>query len=635
MFGIEFSTWVNICSAYRALGNGTKKVSLQWFPFTKMSEDDWDYLIDRGFFNTYIKNGTFVLFENLMHQSENYIQKSDGSFRDASLVSPILYLVLQSVGNEIASKYKSRRSLDISVYYSGNYNEELSVKYKREYDDFFKEINTYQADYEYYIKTDITSFFSNINIDKLIDRIDCICNNENTVFSQTRLQLYKKLLEYSGSGRFPLIENSIMSSFLATVVYLDQVDCDLYCYIKQKMTSITAFKMIRYVDDLYILLNHKYGFEGVKTSYNEIRNEYSSILKRWGLSLNTRKCRLGLTLDINQELKKSLYDEFFNGKKHDIEELYSGSLEKFLKKLLQVVKEDCPDVEQYNELIVECFSFDDIEFTPSEVFNYFVYESEPEGYSNKISTLICAIIKKNISVLSLDPKRLGVLVMKTHNNTAIKATLNELFNRHRSDRWNSYDTTIAITYLVQSEFKHLDLLDVLSVRAPELYKYYNKNCRTSFVKSFYNIKQNRNNLICKVIGEDWKTNYLYFLYYTEKAKNNNLTAYAYYKNFFDRVTADFDHAIKILNGKNEKRPNYKAFYKENDLIKFYDCVDGSDEILKNAHKLRNGNPVSHSSANILDNDGTTDEIYQIINSLKMILRRYIDLKIISSNVIQE
>ena len=177
-----------------------------------------------------------------------------------------------------------------------------------------------------YIKTDITSFFSNINIDKLIDRIDCICNNENTVFSQTRLQLYKKLLEYSGSGRFPLIENSIMSSFLATVVYLDQVDCDLYCYIKQKMTSITAFKMIRYVDDLYILLNHKYGFEGVKTSYNEIRNEYSSILKRWGLSLNTRKCRLGLTLDINQELKKSLYDEFFNGKKHDIEELYSGSL---------------------------------------------------------------------------------------------------------------------------------------------------------------------------------------------------------------------------------------------------------------------------------------------------------------------
>ena len=635
MFGIEFSTWVNICSAYRALGNGTKKVSLQWFPFTKMSEDDWDYLIDRGFFNTYIKNGTFVLFDNLMHQSENYIQKSDGSFRDASLVSPILYLVLQSAGNEIASKYKSRRSLDISVYYSGNYNEELSVKYKREYDDFFKEINTYQADYEYYIKTDITSFFSNINIDKLIDRIDCICNNENTVFSQTRLQLYKKLLEYSGSGRFPLIENSIMSSFLATVVYLDQVDCDLYCYIKQKMTSITAFKMIRYVDDLYILLNHKYGFEGVKTSYNEIRNEYSSILKRWGLSLNTRKCRLGLTLDINQELKKSLYDEFFNGKKHDIEELYSGSLEKFLKKLLQVVKEDCPDVEQYNELIVECFSFDDIEFTPSEVFNYFVYESEPEGYSNKISTLICAIIKKNISVLSLDPKRLGVLVMKTHNNTAIKATLNELFNRHRSDRWNSYDTTIAITYLVQSEFKHLDLLDVLSVRAPELYKYYNKNCRTSFVKSFYNIKQNRNNLICKVIGEDWKTNYLYFLYYTEKAKNNNLTAYAYYKNFFDRVTADFDHAIKILNGKNEKRPNYKAFYKENDLIKFYDCVDGSDEILKNAHKLRNGNPVSHSSANILDNDGTTDEIYQIINSLKMILRRYIDLKIISSNVIQE
>ena len=90
MFGIQFSTWNDICSAYQALGTGAKKASLQWFPFTKMSEDDWDYLESEKFFESYIKNGAFIFSENAMHQSENYIQKSDGSFRDAALISPLL-----------------------------------------------------------------------------------------------------------------------------------------------------------------------------------------------------------------------------------------------------------------------------------------------------------------------------------------------------------------------------------------------------------------------------------------------------------------------------------------------------------------------------------------------------------------
>lgn len=288
MFGIKYETWKDICNMYLNLGDGSKKAYLQWFPFTKLSLKDKEMLGSKAFYDKYIKTSSFVLFSAVMHQSENFLQKSDGSFRDASLVAPILYLILQAVGKEISNKYTSERQGDISIYYAGNY-QYMSPKYKQDYDDFFKELNASIDEYEYFIKTDITNFFSNINVDKLIAQIDKVCNNEKVSFTQTQLFLYKELLNYCGNGRFPLIENSIASSYLATMVYLDSVDVELYEYLVNKVSVITSFRMVRYVDDLYILISSDKQIEYLNDIYNEIRNQYSSILKNWGLTLNTKK----------------------------------------------------------------------------------------------------------------------------------------------------------------------------------------------------------------------------------------------------------------------------------------------------------------------------------------------------------
>lgn len=629
MFGITYDSWSAVCGAYRKLGVGAKKAALQWFPFTKMKDDHWDYLISEEFYNSYIANGAFVMFADAMHQSENYIQKSDGSFRDAALISPILYLVLQSIGKEIFDKYVPNRPIDISTYYSGNY-EAMRIKYKQEYDSFFKELNAFQEEYAYYIKTDITNFFSNINIDKLIHQIDIVCNSDCVNFSQTQLQLYKELLAYAGAGRFPLIENSTVSSYLATIVYLDEIDCRLNDFIEDKVPEITEFKMIRYVDDLYILVSTDREYEELHGAYNEIRNEYSSILKEWGLALNTKKCKLGLTKEINQELKKSLYDEFYNGEKHQIEESYRGSLATFLGKLYELLDGDCPDVEQYNKLVETHFSHEDIEFTASEVFNYFVYECEDEAASSEVARLIVSIVRRNINVLSLDPKRLGVLVMKTHNDSAIKATLNELFKRSRAGKWNSYDTTIAIAYLVQSEFQHIDLLSVLKSNAPELYEYYYYNCKTCFLSSM--VHKRMNNTLCIVTDKDWKTFYLYFMYLVEKRKKNNLTAYAFYKNYFDRITANLDYVVRKSNGETIKRPDYKRFYKEGEFKRFYDGIPSAETIIKTAYDLRNANPISHSSAGLIDKDNTAQDLEGTIEKLDILVRRFCVNNKISSMV---
>lgn len=201
MFGISYDTWEATCKMYTALGSGTKKAYLQWFPFSKLSQKDTDELCSKDFYNRFIKTGAFVLFPSAMHRSENFLQKSDGSFRDSALVSPFLYLILQAVGKEIANYYVPKRPEDIEVYYAGNY-EHMRPKYKKDYDGFFKKSKFKIEDYQYFIKTDLTNFFANINIDTLIHNIDSVCNSTDIRFTQAQLQLYKELFSYSGNGRF-------------------------------------------------------------------------------------------------------------------------------------------------------------------------------------------------------------------------------------------------------------------------------------------------------------------------------------------------------------------------------------------------------------------------------------------------
>ena len=112
------------------------------------------------------------------------------------------------MGKFVFDRYIPLRPLGISVYYAGNY-EFMRPKYKRDYDDFFKELNSCIDEYQYFIKTDITNFYSNINVDKLIAQVDKVWNAGTVAFSQTQLYLFKELLVYCGNGRFPLVENSI------------------------------------------------------------------------------------------------------------------------------------------------------------------------------------------------------------------------------------------------------------------------------------------------------------------------------------------------------------------------------------------------------------------------------------------
>ena len=368
---------------------------------------------------------------------------------------------------------------------------------------------------------------------------------------------------------------------------------------------------------MYILISSDHTEAEIHDAYNRIRNEYSSILKEYGLALNTKKCCIKPSFEINDELKKSLYDEFFHGEKHKIESLFSGSLASFLQEISSVIAKDCLDIESYNALIEKHFGDDTIEFTATEVYNYFVYEDEVEVKSKAVISAIVKLINQDVSFISFDPKRISVLILKTQSTSAIKALLNQLFQRNRAGLWNSYDTITAISYLIQSEFRHIDLISVLCQNNQPLEEYYQYFCNSSFTNRFNN---RRNNSYCDIIGADWKANFLYFMFLVEQSKHNNLAKFAFYKNFFDRFTADLAFVTKYEP--DAKKPNYNRFYTENDHKKFYSSVPNSDDVIKKAHKLRNANPLSHASAGLIDKDSTSSDLDDSIEDMGKLIDQF-------------
>lgn len=128
--------------------------------------------------------------------------------------------------------------------------------------------------------------------------------------------------------------------------------------------------------------------------------------------------------------------------------------------------------------------------------------------------------------------------------------------------------------------------------------------------------------LCKVIAQDRKAHYLYFMYLCEMKRENYMAAFAYYKNYFDRITAVFEFTYD--RQPDDRRPNYKKFYKESAHKKLYAGVENCDSVITKAHILRNANPLSHASSGLIDQENTSVELKQSIKDLSILTNRYLD-----------
>lgn len=633
LFHISKNVWKSTCNMYFKIKDKSLQNYLQLYPFSNMTKKDKNYISSDEFYEHYIQDGSLTMFNSVMNITDNYLLKKDGSFRNSTLLSPILFLVLQAVGKEISLKYKNDRNKTISVYYSGNYNS-MNAKYAKEYSKFYNKCKFYSKYYNWFIKTDISNFFANINTDKLIRKIDLNCQKDNKI-SLNQLEIYKDFLNYCGQNRFPLVENSTASSYLATVIFLNESDNKLYKYISNKL-KIEDFKLVRYVDDLYIFSN-----DLTERIFYKIRNQYSSFLKEDGLSINSEKTGLFHSDELENKIKTFFYGIYpsENLKQHtdiNFNDIKTKFLQ-FLNLMNNLLDKNLLDYGTYKETINTAFKNKSNKLTPDELFNKIIYDKKLNSRKHilyKDSNVLKKLFKllNHDNFLWLDPKRLVILFLNTRNYSLIKKML-LLFENKPIEDWTFYDVIAVVTYLTHRRSNKKNLFSGIAYKNKNLANYLDLGYSGN-VKSLVG-SQAINNLI-EAANHDWIVYYLNFESRVEFTKNNTLTCYAFFKNYFDRMTAIIKfHFNKHPDGRKKPltEPDYNHYYHEKDLKSTYSVIsEKNNNIIKNANKLRNANPVSHARAGLLNSfdnpqnikysyhsDPTTQELVRIMRSLAKLL----------------
>lgn len=205
-----------------------------------------------------------------------------------------------------------------------------------------------------------------------------------------------------------------------------------------------------------------------------------------------------------------------------------------------------------------------------------------------------------------------------NKNRVIKTVLNQLFKRNREGLINSYDVMIVIQYLLFTHFNHQDLKEkIIKSNESELYYYIMHYCCSNFLDDF---ERQNNEKHISIINGDWKTYYLYFNFKVEVDNKSYMEAYAYFKTYFDRMTALIAAHIE------HDELNIKKYYGENSLIVVYKSLHENDakKIIKKANKLRNRNPLVHSSSEMLGMPDWTENIKNMIERLTDLIRRGIN-----------
>ncbi|XKU94912.1 Abia family HEPN domain-containing protein [Lactobacillus acidophilus] len=146
---------------------------------------------------------------------------------------------------------------------------------------------------------------------------------------------------------------------------------------------------------------------------------------------------------------------------------------------------------------------------------------------------------------------------------------------------------------------------------------------SSLHKLFYSpdFKRQNNEKYVSIINGDWKkTYYLYFNFKAELDNKSYMEAYAYFKTYFDRMTALIAAYIEHAD------LNIKKYYKKNNLVAVYKNLQQNDaeKIIKKANKLRDRNPLVHSSSEMLGMPDWTENIKNMIKKLTDLIKEGIN-----------
>ena len=73
-------------------------------------------------------------------------------------------------------------------------------------------------------------------------------------------------------------------------------------------------------------------------------------------------------------------------------------------------------------------------------------------------------------------------------------------------------------------------------------------------------------------------------------------------------------------------PSYASYYRDKHFKALYSGIENADAIIDQAHFLRNANPLSHSSAGLIDNNSTSQNLENAKRNLDSLIDQYSQMK---------
>lgn len=613
MINISYDVWNDACNLIKEYSKNYGKFYMQLYPFYNFN--NLNNLSSKTFFDSYVSNGAIFANYDNFDRIDNYCRKSDGSYRKRFLLTPIMYIYYIAIGLHFSKKYNQKRNEAIYVKYGGDF-ENGDLHYRNSYREFVSNVSDAALEYNYYYKLDISDCFNKIDIDLLTRLL-----STSFQFNQKEQMLFKEFIKWCGDGYFPQTECGVTSSYLATIVYFDIIDNRLFNLLSKEET-IKKFKICRYVDDLYILLNID-GRINVDKIENRISSIYENLIYDYNLTINRKKSNFKKIEDIFSDLKSfSILEDCEQN--IDIPTEYKTHLSDFLQELVQAAENGSVNYLKYMELIGKYFENPKSTYHAGQILYVLIYKNISWLKETRLLKKITKIIDYDFNVLSLDPRRLVSLVVNTHDEELINKFLNKLYCCAEEGNWLISHNFMALQYLLYRNFASVKLLNKMKKYYPEIVefivKYYKNDWRKNIISNEIKIQ------VQKLRYNETPISFFKFLEIIAIKNGNVLQGQAYNKNYFDSLTKNIELTKGYSSDKN------KINYKKEDLKEIYvnklKISKTMWNLINNLCDRRNKNPLCHASCNVFTNKqdlsvSINKDIENINNLISDIVNNYI------------
>lgn len=285
-----------------------------------------------------------------------------------------------------------------------------------------------------------------------------------------------------------------------------------------------------------------------------------------------------------------------------------------------------PDHEEVEKVIKHVLDNREYGFYYTEVLNWYIYKNKNIFQDQEIVSQLSDLVDR-IDILEHYPKQFGRMIINTCDDDLIKKYLNQIFHLFRTTPTPKFIEFLAKEYLLAHNFKHGDLKKYIKENSPGLSQYIEKYCENTCC--IPELKEYKNQYLSKM-KIDPILNYLWFMFICAKNESEILEEFAYYKNYFDRKLAYLFAAAEIDGAFKKGKVSFNFTYNIGNVKKAMDGLRNkglrySDEEISKLAKtyaIRNSNPVSHASSELLyENNQSFSELTGYIKFLNQTLKK--------------